>query len=128
MLRGNAEDIFNFLTKNLLIKIFQCLSNSIILLNNKRHLFYANFKHKTFLRSHYCELLCLFYRYSVMLDCWKNNPGERPSFEKLVKVMRTLTLMNKHQVCSLLSCGYSISSRYIALFLAKYSPYVDYIA
>ena len=35
--------------------------------------------------------------YSVMLDCWKNNPGERPSFEKLVKVMRTLTLMNKHQ-------------------------------
>ena len=41
----------------------------------------------------------LFYRYSVMLDCWKSDPGERPSFEKLVKVMRTLALMNKHQVC-----------------------------
>ena len=33
-----------------------------------------------------------------MSDCWKNDPGERPTFEKLVKVMRTLTLMNKHQV------------------------------
>ncbi|CAB3995735.1 proto-oncogene tyrosine- kinase receptor Ret-like, partial [Paramuricea clavata] len=35
--------------------------------------------------------------YSVMSDCWKNDPGERPNFEKLVKVMKTLALMNKHQ-------------------------------
>ena len=33
-----------------------------------------------------------------MLDCWKNDPNERLNFEKLVKLMRTLTLMNKHQV------------------------------
>ena len=34
-----------------------------------------------------------------MLDCWKNDPGERPSFDKLATLMKTLALMNKHQVC-----------------------------
>lgn len=39
-----------------------------------------------------------------MLDCWKSDPGERPTFEKLVKVMRTLILMNKHQVSYIVCC------------------------
>ena len=36
------------------------------------------------------SVFCLSFSYSLMTDCWKQNPDERPSFKDLVEMLENL--------------------------------------
>lgn len=43
-------------------------------------------------------MMCVFFRYQTMLDCWQGEPGDRPTFIELVESLGDLLQASVQQV------------------------------
>lgn len=66
-------------------------------------------------RSRTHEILA-FGRYQIMLDCWQNNPTERPRFSELVKRLGDLLQANVQQVSNKAVLRFQDNEIYVSYF------------